>query len=427
MNSNSHACTKLTIQVGQPPWLLFLFLTVLLFFVYHDLSFSRNGADNYNPSEDNLAVAVAEGSTTRRIALLSLGLFAIVTLVRHRADGRLRIQGSLGWFVLAFVSWAFVSLIWAEDRGLTFTRLTVFLIFCIAALAVACRFSLREIILWTFFTSVIFLIVGVTGELFFGRFRPFAPGYRFAGTLHPNHQGINCALLLLSGFAAAFTEKRRRILFRVCTLLGLVFLILTASRTAFAAALLALTVYLGAVIPKRMKLAMAYALSIILCILLLFLANGFLPNLKATIMLGRDDSTVGSFGGRTEVWNEIGYYIQQSPILGYGYGGFWTPSHISELSKEENWGIPNSHSAYLDYLLTLGAVGLVVYALLLFAGIRRAFQLQKLSRDSAYAFCGVLLVFCTMNGLLESAPTEPSSLMLLSMAVLARMAFVTHL
>jgi hypothetical protein len=35
-------------------------------------------------------------------------------------------------------------------------------------------------------------------------------------------------------------------------------------------------------------------------------------------------------------------------------------------------------------------------------------------------------VFCAMNGFLESAPIEPSFLMLISMAILARMAFVVR-
>ena len=57
---------------------------------------------------------------------------------------------------------------------------------------------------------------------------------------------------------------------------------------------------------------------------------------------------------------KFGPYVEQRPILGYGYGGFWTPSHISEISEGEKWGIPNSHSAYLDNLLMLGVVGLIV-------------------------------------------------------------------
>ena len=424
MSCDGYPNARPPLQVRRPPWFMFLFLAAVFFFAYHDLSYSKRGIDNFNPSQDDIATAVAEGSLTRRIGLLSLGLYAIVNLVRHRDKSRLRINGPLGWILLSFVAWALVSPIWAEDIGLTLRRLVVFGILCVAAVAVARRFSLREIILWTVFTTGLYLLIGVSAEIALGTFRPFTSGYRFAGTLHPTGQGINCALLLLSGVAAVYVEKHKRTFFRACALIGFIFLILTASRTSFAAALLAVTVYIGAACSGRAKIAMGYVLSIIFCLLILFLANGFLPNLKAAIMLGRGDSGVDSFNGRTGIWGDVGYYIRQRPILGYGYGGFWTPGHIAEISKEEKWGVPDSHSAYLDYLLTLGAVGLFAYLLLLFAGIRRAFHLRSLSHNFAFAFCGALLVFCALNGLLESATMELSLPMFLSTVVLAQLAFV---
>jgi exopolysaccharide production protein ExoQ len=418
MSSNNHSLTKPTLPVGRPPWLVFLFITTVSFFIYNDLLNAANGIGNYDGVEDTIVGAVAEGSASRRVALVSLAIFAIVILIRHRANVRLRIQDSLGWILLGFAALAFASPIWAEDRLLTLTRVAVFAILCIAAVAVVHRFSVREIILWAFFTSGSYLVIGVVAEALFGTFRPFASGYRFAGTLHPNNEGINCALLLLSGLAAADVEKQKKIIYRICALVGFVFLVLTASRTAFASALLALAVYLGAVCSKRTKIVMAYALSIVFCVLLMGLGNAFLPDLKSAVMLGRDDSTVGSFNGRTGVWDEISHYVQRRPILGYGYGGFWTPAHISEISEGEKWGIPNSHSAYLDNLLMLGAVGLVGYVLLLFAGIRSAFRFYSHLRGSAFAFFGAFLVFCALDGLLESAPIEPSLLMFLSLVVL---------
>ena len=217
-------------------------------------------------------------------------------------------------------------------------------------------------------------------EIFFGTFRPFTSGYRFSGTLHPNIQGINCALLVLSAVAAATTERRRNRLYWFCAVVGFFFLILTASRTAFAAALVAIGVYLASICSKRAKIAMAYALSIVFCLVMLVLVNGLIPGLKSAAMLGRDDSNDASFNGRTGIWDEVGRYAVRHPIVGYGYGGFWTPTRMSLISDDEHFGIPNSHLAYLDYLLTLGAVGMVTYTLLLFTGIRRAFRfLQPLA------------------------------------------------
>jgi len=424
MSSNNHPLARPASQVVRPPWLIFLFLAAVFFLVQHDLAYSKRGTDNFSSSEDDVTAAVAEGSLTRRITLLSLGLFAVVSLIRHRANCRLRISGPLGWFLLSFTAWAFASPLWAEDMALTLRRLPIFGIFCIAAVAIARRLSIREIILWTFFSSALFLAIGVLAEVFLGMFRPFASGYRFAGTLHPNAQGINCALLILSGMAAADIEKHKRTIFRVCALLGLVFLVLTASRTAFAAAILSLAVYFALECSRRAKFVLAYALSIAFCVLLLVLGNALLPDLKSAAMLGRDDSTVGSLNGRAGIWDDVGYYIDRRPILGYGYAGFWTPAHMSEISEKEKWGVPDGHSAYLDYLLTLGAVGLTAFALLLFAGIVRAFRFYSLSRNSVFAFFAAFLVFCALDGLLESAIVEPSLLMFLGIVVLTQLAFI---
>jgi O-antigen ligase len=419
MSPSVHPFARPASPPARIPWLVFVFLAVAFFFVYHDFLYARNG---YNLSEDELAGAVLDGSPTRRIALISLAAFALVSLILQRSAARVRLQGHLGWALLGFAALVIVSPIWAEDRSQTLTRVGGFAILCLLALAVARRFSLREIILWAFFASGSYVVIGVLAETYFGTFRPLASGYRFAGTLHPNSQGINCAILLLSGLAAADVEERGRTCFRICAFFGFAFLVLTASRTAFAAGLLALAVYMGVAISRRAKLAMAYALSIVLCVLGLALGNAFLPELKSAVNLGRVDTTEGSLNGRAGVWEEISKYASQRPVLGYGFGGFWTPTHISEISKEEKWGIPNSHSAYLDYLLALGAVGLVAYVFLLFAGIRRAFRLHKLSRNSAFAFSGAVLVFCAMDGFLESATTEASLAMFLTLVVLTFLA-----
>jgi exopolysaccharide production protein ExoQ len=422
MSSSHHLNTGPALRVGRPPWLIFLFLAAVFFSLGHDLSYSENAINNYNLSEAALVAKVADGSLIRQIALLSLGIFAIVSLVRHRAERRIGIKSPLGCILLGFAAWALFSPIWAEDLTLTLKRSVVFGILCIAAAAIARRFSFREIVLWTLSSTLLFLVIGVLAEVFLGTFRPWASGYRFAGTIHPNAQAVNCTLLLLSAMTAADMEEHRRTIFRVCALLGFVFLILTTSRTAVAAALFAVVVYLAAVCSRPAKIVMAYSLTMVFGLLLLFVGNGLLPDLKGAVMLGRDNSSVDSFNGRTGIWDGVAPYIQQRPILGYGYGGFWTPTHMSAISEEEKWGVSSSHSAYLDYFLTLGAVGLVAYAFLLLAGIKRAFRFQRLSRSSAFAFCGALLVFYALDGLLDSATVEPSLPMFLCMVVLVSLA-----
>lgn len=426
MNYKIHTNARPAFRVERLPWLMFLFLAAVFFLISYDLSFAKMGTGVYSLSMDDVTANIAEGSLTRQIALLSLGLVAIVSLVRHRIPLKVGIDGLLGWALLGFVVWAFLSPIWATNITLTLKRLVIFAILCIAAVAVARQFSLRAVILWTFFTSATFLAIGVFAELYFGTFTPFAPDFRFAGTVHPNIQGMNCGLLLLSATAAAEAEKRHQVLFRAGALLGFAFLILTGSRTTFASVLLALAAYYTSISSFRGKIVgimAAATLSIALWAAAVMGGNA-LHGLKNIVMLGRDASTIDSFSGRTLVWEDLEYYINRHPILGCGYGGFWTSTQVNLISGEEGWPVPDSQSTYIDCLLTLGEVGLVGYVLFLFAGIRRAFQLRRLSQNSAFAFCGALLMFCALDGLLESRVMTPSFLMFLFMVVLAQLAFI---
>jgi O-antigen ligase len=425
MSYPNHFHIGFALKVGRLPWLLFLFLTAVFFLGFHDLSYAKKEIGNYNMSQDEMVASVVEGSLGHRIALLSLGIVAIFSLIRHRTNRSLHIDGLLGWILLSFVVWAFISSLWAADSLLTLKRLVAFGILCIAALATVRRLSLREIILWIFFTTAVFLFIGFLAELLFGTFKPLASGFRFAGSLHPNAQGINCGLLLLSGVAAAEVERRWRALFWTCAFLGLVFLVLTGSRTALAAAVLALVVHVAAASSRKSKIAMACSLSIASCFLLLFLGARSLPGLKSAIPLGRDDPySLETFNGRTMVWEDVNYYIRQRPLLGYGYDGFWTPTHISVISNEEKQGVSSCHSTYIEYLLSLGIVGLLSYTILLLAGIWRAFHRYRLSQSSVFAFCGALLVFCALAGLLDSVVADQSILMFLWMVVLAWLAFI---
>jgi O-antigen ligase len=424
MISHDHPQTAKPLHARPLPWVLFLFLSAAFFLTFHDLAASKSIGD-YNQAPDDVIAEVAEGALGRRIALLSLGVVAIVSLVRSQTNRRLSVEGPLAWLLLGFVTWALISPIWAEDLSQNIKRLTGFVILCIAAVAIVRRLSLREVILWTFFSTSAFLLIGIVAEIINGTFQPLSSEYRFAGTLPPNNEGINCALLLLSAVTMADLVKRRRVLFWICGFIGLVFLVLSGSRTGLGAAVLAVIIYMVAVRSRSARVAMVLSAIMVACFLVFSLGAGLMPGFESAVLLGRDDpGSITTFTGRTGIWDDVSPYIERSPIAGYGFGGFWTPARISEISDEEQWGVGNSHSAYVDYLLGLGGVGLSLFILILFFGIFAAFRAFRSSRRPVFAFGGVVLVFCAMDGLFESDITEGSQLMFVCAVILIRLAFV---
>lgn len=410
MSYTNRPRAKSALRFAQIPWVLFLFLAAVFFLCQHDLFYSLKVTQGYNSSAGQVVTALDAGSLNRQIALWSLCLFAVFSLIAHRG-ARLRINGTLGWIMLFYAGLAFLSLAWAENAALSFRRLVVFAILCVAATAIARRFSLRQVVLWVFCATGLYLLIGVAAELALGTFHPFASGYRFAGTIHPNHQGINCALLVLSGVAAADMEKRKKMIFRLCALVGFPFLILTGSRTAFAAAILALAVYFGMVCSRRTKIVAVFAaLAIGVTLWAPFVIGGSaVPDFERALMLGRNASKIDTFNGRSDVWENVRPYIDRRPVLGYGYGGFWSARHVTEISDatqrlgRHRFGVEESHDAYLDCLLDLGFVGLAAFIFLLVGSMTGSFARYRASQAPAFGFCGAFFAFCLANGLLESA------------------------
>jgi exopolysaccharide production protein ExoQ len=406
------------------PWFKLLFLATVFFLALHDVHYSQKSITDFNPSEDDLIALADAGSMIRRIAILALGLFGIVGLMRNRGT-RLRVQGSLGWTILLYTGWAVLSLAWAEDTSLTIRRLVVFVILCLAAVVIARSCSTPEIVLLTFFWSLLYLVVGISAELTLGTFHPFTSGYRFAGTQHPNSEGVNCALLLISGVAAADIEKDKRLRFRAGAALGFVSLILTGSRTAFGAAVAGLTVYWIIRSSRAVKMiAISLGLSAAFFLLLMVPGDAVLPTIRNGFMLGRGDSNADTFNGRGEIWEKVGAYIYQRPIAGYGYGGFWTERHITDISAQQDWPVGSAHSAFRECMLSLGLVGLIAYILAFCGGIKRSFALHRSTQAAGFAFCAAFLIFCVINGLLDSFIIDLTMVAFLIMTTLTRLAFV---
>jgi len=70
-----------------------------------------------------------------------------------------------------------------------------------------------------------------------------------------------------------------------------------------------------------------------------------------------------TFTNRSDIWKIAFDAIGQSPILGYGFQGFWqTPDLMQSPAGLETWAVRafNGHNAYVDTLLTTGIPGLLL-------------------------------------------------------------------
>lgn len=387
----------------RTPWATIVFLVLIFLIVQHDFD-PRGGQEMAAASAAEIANAVDHGSLTRELSVLALGVFGIVGLMRNGGN-RLLINRWLGVVISLFVLCALASLVWAEAPGLTARRLVVLLAVGAAAAAVSKGFSLRNCALLGCVGSALYLMIGIVFELVFGLFQPFRFDYRFSGTLAPNEQGWNCAFLVLSAVAIAQTEKRGRALLIALALTGFLFLVLTASRSAFGATIIALLGYWHLVWPKRRQIAALLCLATALCFSLLYMRESFGPALRRGVLLGREES-VDNLSGRMPVWEECLTYINRRPLLGYGFDSFWTPDRIRRISDEAGWGVPGAHNGYLEIVLSLGIVGGALYVAILLLAMQRSLGLYRRRKNYFDAYCFSIVLCFALIMLIEEIATQ---------------------
>ena len=151
----------------------------------------------------------------------------------------------------------------------------------------------------------------------------------------------------------------------------------------------------------------AFALGLIILIGFLLLQklgksiyNGFLTAfLVITIFLGASlpfsgGTTVSSYSalfgrdatltGRTQVWAALSPVALQRPLLGHGFGGFWTTR------ARARYLITNAHSGYLDEILDLGFIGMLLISIFLLSSCQKAHR--GFARDFEWATLNILYI-----------------------------------
>ena len=413
------------------PWLWFLFLSAVFLITGHHWSYSLLASDISNTTVYGITTneflnQVEQGSLLRQVVFCSLGIVATFSLFKNRAS-RVKTNSPLGWLLLAFLCWAFLSIAWSEDPALVFRRLVLLTMLVLGALAVSQRFTPRDVILFVLFSTLLYLNIGIAAELQLGTFHPFSWGYRFAGTIHPNAQSVNCVLLFYASYFLLKDGRRWRIFLVGAVFEALIFLFLTKTRTSLALAGVVLILHwvLNASLSRK-----AYAVLCLICLscLVVLLSDFFfpmvhLPTFDTTIKLGRMDTDTDTLTGRIPLWEQLLPYIAKRPIQGYGYGGFWSPHHIQEVDKAIGWTPAHAHSNYLTAILDLGMAGGIIYTSIIVLGIKLSLSVGRRSNNSLIGFMAVTQIFAALDGLLEPLFIIPGYPMFVIMLILLGLAF----
>lgn len=385
-------------------------LTVVFFEIEHNNPEASLQA-TFTQSGDDFADRSAAGDPVRRLAIPALGLFGGLLMLRR--DGwRFGVESRLGWWLLAYFVWCGATVIWSEDRALTIRRFSV-LMFCVAgALGIARQVSLGELCLISLAVTTILLANSLRTELALGTFHPFSAEYRFSGTVHPNAQAPNCALMALAALFLARSAPRGRLLFWALFLIAVVLLVLTKSRTVCAAMSVGLAVYLllGSswtyrVVALTVALWLACSVGLLACV-----ADANIERkIVNAVLIGRQDEAE-SLSGRIPMWRDIAPHIAERLFIGHGYQTFWSPQRIESFSRNFQFTIPDGHCAYLDAALDLGLIGALICMAAVVIGVREGARRYLATGYLGYGFLFALFTCRSLNALLESNFAVPTNL-----------------
>jgi len=402
------------------PQVAYFSVVVALLFVSVPLDFLWTVRPHSTAAD--IYIMAKEGFIQRQVALACLGIFGLASVVR-KIGSTVRIRGSLGWLILFFFSWAAISAIWSDNMNLTLRRLGALILISLGALALAERFSLRSIIRFILFACGLTLLMSLGAEIFLRTFRPLDEAYRFAGLMHPNSQGQNCAVLLLALLVSVNLTKGKRPLYLIAAAFVIVFLIMTKSRTALGSALVGIALFY-ALTAKRKRLIMVSVAAVFcgLCLAYILFGDQMSALAQSSVSLGRADSDLYTLTGRTYVWSECIREVSKHPLIGYGYGGFWSPDRLYAFIESQ--GLASAHSGYLEVVLDLGLVGLLIYVLIFLMAVKTSVFHYMRSTAVEYAFASaVLLLFCASLLMMSALPLSQVPTFL-SFVLLARLGFV---
>lgn len=307
------------------------------------------------------------------------------------------------WPLLLLVALTFASAAWSVDSGITIRRAIGVAGTTAFGLMLCVTFPLRE---WVGLLSLGIGIVAFLSVLVVALF----PDYGIMTGLHEGawrgilaHKNILGRTMALGVIAAAAWRPTTSIS-RVSSLATLIicFLLLVVSLSRAAWVVLAVVLFasaLAGILRARLQLLLPVALGAS-CVLI---ASAYL--LITTIddlllLLGRDLT----FTGRTLIWLSLLSAIATRPLLGFGYGAFWSTEHGARLMGNTQPGfIPShAHNGWLELAVGIGVVGVAVFGLSLLIVTIRAARAFRKSRNVEVYFPLMFLATLAALSMVES-------------------------
>lgn len=274
-----------------------------------------------------------------------------------------------GWILFAFPAWWLLSVLWGSEPTLIVkSGLQMILTFMIAFVAIV-RLDERDIIASIFFASGYFALLNLQVVL------EGVPGSARGVFKSKNAMGIASVIFLASSLCILVDSEWNKWLRRAAGIGLIVSVILVAASSSATAVLLSvgfasvllLTIALRSLEFMRSRGFLFFSFALLAaCVgaLAITLANSTIDPFTAVLDAFGKDRTLT---GRTLLWSFAREQISEAPLLGVGYGGYWTPRdwtsparRIYDIFHKVHGASFSFHNSYFEIAVHQGLIGLAI-------------------------------------------------------------------
>jgi exopolysaccharide production protein ExoQ len=315
---------------------------------------------------------IESGSPMDRDFLLFL-LFVGLLILAWRKVNLSSFVRQNAW-VIVLVAYMLFSILWSDLQYISFKRWTKELVAIIMAIVIFSEHNPRQAVHSIIKRSVYILIpfslllikYFPTYGVLFGRWS----GERMwiGVALQKNGLGRLCitAIIFLVWTLINRRQSREAPISRYQTLVEVALLLLSlyllagprrtlgysaTATVSLAVGLLALGIILW--IKKRGLIPSAKAVSVITLVIMVYGTITPMIGRLSFFDISSSFERDATLTGRSYIWGVLLPLAEKRPLLGYGFGGFWTTS-VRELASSD------AHNGYLDVILNLGFIGLLL-------------------------------------------------------------------
>ncbi len=328
-----------------------------------------------------LVVAGAGGGQSRVVALL-LPVFAFSTVAALFRGSQVATAVIRNPALAALPIAALVSATWSIAPTTTLWKAVSLCATYLFALYLVLRFDLRTIvrlaayaILLTAALSLVAVAIMPNQAIMTG----IHDGAWRGSFGHKNGLGKAMALGVLCCVTTAWLDRAQRRVMACGAFVCIVLAILTTSASSLVLVVGSVGVVVLARQVVRLKPVVLIPSSILLLGSLVVAGYWLLQNWTTLLSaLGRDPTLTG----RTTLWAVLLIEVLRRPLLGFGYGAFWSDqSSVGANVGLLAWDAAHAHSGYLEIALDLGAVGVVLAVSALAWATLRGMAVARFSRE----------------------------------------------